>query len=101
MANKYNPLLEDNIQDIGSGAGGLLTASNCLTVVGTDVQLGGTATSDIVLTFNDFNYHANVIHAGSGLETHLDASNNVAGIGGEGVGFWTKNSDNYLSALFA
>jgi hypothetical protein len=61
----------------------------------------GTLTGNRTVDQNGNSLIINTTYAGSGLETHIEQSNNIAGIGGEGVGFWTENTDGYLSALYA
>lgn len=80
-------------------------AGNIVWVAQTPIQniynTDGTLTGNRTVDQNGNSLIINTAYAGSGLETHIEQSNNIAGIGGEGVGFWTENTDGYLSALYA
>jgi len=96
--------ITDNCGTLGvplSAFGTPTFADNGLEMAGDTVHLGGELHKNTSISQLGYNLIIDNVHTVSGLETHIEQSNNIAGIGGEGVGFWTENTDGYLSALYA
>ena len=96
--------ITDNCGTLGvplSAFGTPTLADNGLSMAGDTVHLGGELLKNTSISQLGYNFIIDNVHTVSGLETHIEQSNNIAGIGGEGVGFWSKDTSNYLSALYS
>lgn len=90
-------------KQIGGSGGGLLTASQGLTVVGNDVQLGGTITSTRNIN-TSAQIYINSTFGGTGVSLESSAGipfQSVNAAGGNGASFVTRNSqtNTILTAL--